>query len=658
MRRTLPLIVVLLAALVLPSFADAAIFTVDRSGEAIAPGQCSDLVPADCSLREAVAFAEALPDADVVSVAGLASVSYGIEVTYGGPGALTIVGQTSNFTHIDVFHDHAFRVLAGAGPVRLQGLWINRTDSLDVTDRSSLVVESGSRVETSFVVFGYESSRASGGALVDVRPPTGTRGHVMLADSSTSAGSPGGTAIAIDHSDLVLRGSEALGTGPGSGIVATGGSTIRLVATRAASATGTPVELGDGALTLRHATLTTKGAGLLVTSSAGASVNTGASLLTGGSSCFGTVPVTSVGFNLTNHAPIDCAGLTAPGDATSLPSPGVTAIDALAACYDDGAGGTIGSDLTSIRPSDGNGDGVTECDVGAREHGSQGSLAWSPSAADVHVGETIETRVLIERRYRPIGHRFTLTIAVPPQLALAHVKPGEGVSCSSGAPLICTVADAQPSLVTDHATAVDLVLTAVATASVQLVAQGRDEITDAIDPVGSTSIVSAWSSGPFGVHVTAAPPPPLVAPTVKRAIPNAYAGCTVLGTAGRDHLTGTSHGDVICGLGGNDVIDGRGGADHIIAGDGNDVVDGGTGNDWIEGGAGRDRLRGGPGADLLSGGRGADRIEGGPGSDRLGGGLGHDSIDGGSGSDRVTELSGDRARHIEHGLPKHRRRRR
>jgi uncharacterized delta-60 repeat protein len=97
------------------------------------------------------------------------------------------------------------------------------------------------------------------------------------------------------------------------------------------------------------------------------------------------------------------------------------------------------------------------------------------------------------------------------------------------------------------------------------------------------------------------PPPPAVLRCAGRS-------ATIVGTAGRDRLRGTSRADVIVALGGNDRVIGRGG---------NDVVCGGAGDDRLSGGAGRDVLRGEQGRDRLLGGSGRDRLVGGPGRDRV-----------------------------------------
>jgi uncharacterized repeat protein (TIGR01451 family) len=155
---------------------------------------------------------------------------------------------------------------------------------------------------------------------------------------------------------------------------------------------------------------------------------------------------------------------------------------------------------------------------------------------------------------------------------------------------------------------------------------------------------------------------------VKVAVARGADGCTIVGTEGNDHLTGTIAADVICGLGGNDVLVGgraddvlRGGAgndsllggsgddvlvggagnDRLSAGNGSDVIRGGSGNDTIVGGSGEDRIDGGAGDDTANGGHGDDTIIGGPGSDALDGSSGRDIVSGGADDDRVSGGSGD-----------------
>jgi Ca2+-binding RTX toxin-like protein len=105
------------------------------------------------------------------------------------------------------------------------------------------------------------------------------------------------------------------------------------------------------------------------------------------------------------------------------------------------------------------------------------------------------------------------------------------------------------------------------------------------------------------------------------------AGCTVVGSSGRDFLRGTPGRDVICGLGGDDVLTGLDGNDRLIGGPGNDRLLAGAGDDVLLGNAGKDFLKGSAGHDVLEGGAGNDFMaahDGGRGNDRLTGGPGRD----------------------------------
>lgn len=62
----------------------------------------------------------------------------------------------------------------------------------------------------------------------------------------------------------------------------------------------------------------------------------------------------------------------------------------------------------------------------------------------------------------------------------------------------------------------------------------------------------------------------------------------------------------ILGTGGKDDLSGGAGNDTIYGGDGNDRLFGLDGNDTLEGGIGEDVLAGGPGKDKLTGGNGTD----------------------------------------------------
>ena len=80
------------------------------------------------------------------------------------------------------------------------------------------------------------------------------------------------------------------------------------------------------------------------------------------------------------------------------------------------------------------------------------------------------------------------------------------------------------------------------------------------------------------------------------------------GTAGHDHLNGTTA---------NNTLYSGASADSVAGMAGNDMLNGGTGDDKLWGGSGNDNLSGGSGKDLLVGGFGSDRMDGGRGNDTL-----------------------------------------
>jgi Ca2+-binding RTX toxin-like protein len=80
------------------------------------------------------------------------------------------------------------------------------------------------------------------------------------------------------------------------------------------------------------------------------------------------------------------------------------------------------------------------------------------------------------------------------------------------------------------------------------------------------------------------------------------------GSAGHDHINGTTAGnflfagasaDSVAGMAGNDMLNGGSGDDKVWGGSGNDDLTGGTGNDLLIGGFGSDRVDGGTGNDVL-----------------------------------------------------------
>jgi hypothetical protein len=192
--------------------------------------------------------------------------------------------------------------------------------------------------------------------------------------------------------------------------------------------------------------------------------------------------------------------------------------------------------------------------------------------------------------------------------------------------------------------------------------------TCALDGAPATPCSSPYTlpAGPAGSHVLRIRAATATASEAQGARV-AWTGCTQLGTAGADRLTGTSGDDVLCGRAGNDQLTGGGGDDLLLGDAGNDRLDGGTGADRLAGGDGTDtavyasRREGvtladdgtaGSGSALdddgtgrrdviatdvenLTGGRGNDLISGGPQRNTIIGGPGSDAVSGGDGDDTI-----------------------
>ncbi|HVL94343.1 MAG TPA: calcium-binding protein [Solirubrobacteraceae bacterium] len=115
----------------------------------------------------------------------------------------------------------------------------------------------------------------------------------------------------------------------------------------------------------------------------------------------------------------------------------------------------------------------------------------------------------------------------------------------------------------------------------------------------------------------------------------------IVGTKGRDRVTGTNRGDRILLRAGDDRSEG---------GRGNDCIDGNRGRDSLSGALGRDRLIGGSGGDALNGASDADRLVAGGGNDTINAGFGRDRVFGGKGADRINlATAGPAARVIRCG---------
>jgi Ca2+-binding RTX toxin-like protein len=107
----------------------------------------------------------------------------------------------------------------------------------------------------------------------------------------------------------------------------------------------------------------------------------------------------------------------------------------------------------------------------------------------------------------------------------------------------------------------------------------------------------------------------------------------IIGTKGKDRITGTNRRDRILSLRGSDRVD---------AGRKRDCVEGGRGKDFVTGGQGPDRMHGNRGRDIVNGDGGNDRLRGGRGKDTLNAAYGRDKAWGGRGNDKINVATAGR----------------
>jgi Ca2+-binding RTX toxin-like protein len=132
----------------------------------------------------------------------------------------------------------------------------------------------------------------------------------------------------------------------------------------------------------------------------------------------------------------------------------------------------------------------------------------------------------------------------------------------------------------------------------------------------------------------------------------------LVGTRGRDGVSGSNLGDRIFGLRradrlagaiGRDCIDGGRGADRLSGSLGADRLFGRKGRDRAWGGSGSDRVRGGRGRDVVNGESGADRLIGGRGDDTINAGFGRDRVRGGRGRDTINAATAGARQFVDCG---------
>ena len=116
---------------------------------------------------------------------------------------------------------------------------------------------------------------------------------------------------------------------------------------------------------------------------------------------------------------------------------------------------------------------------------------------------------------------------------------------------------------------------------------------------------------------------------------------TVLGTPGKDFLTGSDANELFVSFSGDDTVLGGGGADIIFGDQGNDSIYGGKGADIAYGGKGNDLIWGDRGSDTLIGGLGDDSLFGGVQNSNAGDPGGNDLLFGGDGNELMNGQDGN-----------------
>ena len=409
MSRRAPIGVLLAAAVLLPALvpagARATEFTVNATGDHAADG--CDPAPGDCTVRDAIAAANADPGPDTITVpAGTYALSAG---ALGITAPVTISGPTTAepTATIDAANkDRLFDVSATAGAVTISHLRVTRGQTNDLLGGSGLI-QRGGTVTLDHAVFNALSNNHSGGALLllsgtlnltdtEVRDTHAFRGgglHIaggtanvdrtlwLDNDGSTGGGgaiyNAGGT-LTVTNSTLA---ANTANSGRGGAIYAESSTALRNVTFEANSASGSG---GGGSAVWAAATTTTSN---VLFGTSAYQDNCGGSALTerGGSIDTGTSCGLATGASERTVllGPLVRGG----GSARSLlPWSGSAGIDA-----GDNVQCMPVDQRRSVRPRS----AQDPCDVGAVE-GSAGTPPPPPLLAGGAQRNTTETSVLLD----------------------------------------------------------------------------------------------------------------------------------------------------------------------------------------------------------------------------------------------------------------------
>ncbi|MEO7220836.1 MAG: calcium-binding protein [Devosia sp.] len=149
---------------------------------------------------------------------------------------------------------------------------------------------------------------------------------------------------------------------------------------------------------------------------------------------------------------------------------------------------------------------------------------------------------------------------------------------------------------------------------------------DTIDGVGGTDTLDySLETGGKAINVLLA----------KHEVTDTFGGTDTVDNI--ENIIGTTGRDVMTGDGGANTFWGRDGKDNLGGGAGKDTLWGGLHNDALGGGDNDDKLYGEDGSDVLIGNDGDDTLDGGDKRDTLKGGDGDDTLNGGDGNDTLTD---------------------
>jgi hypothetical protein len=175
------------AVLMAPGVANAATYTVDKAGDGPAAGACDPGIAADCTLRDAVAKANASADADTIDfIAGLPT----IELTEGelsldtGQGDITVAGPGSPVLTISGKDNGRIFDVTGDGVAEISGLTLTNGR----TTGSGGAIVSHSELTVTGTVVKNSSAGSDGGGIASYAPLDVVRSIVVDNDSGDAGG--------------------------------------------------------------------------------------------------------------------------------------------------------------------------------------------------------------------------------------------------------------------------------------------------------------------------------------------------------------------------------------------------------------------------------------------------------------------------------------